>query len=180
MSATIEQFEEMKGFLSFGEADAANLQRLAPVFATHGAKITDDFYAILARYPTTAALIETRLESLKATHNRWMSQLFEGSYGAEYFENRIRIGLAHVRIGLPPWYVEAVMNLIRIEGHLAIVEGVPDADERAPLYASLLKILDLDLMIINLTYSEERLDRVTSFTGMSRKLIENVINQAKN
>ena len=179
MSATLPQFEEMKAFVSFEEADADNLERIAPVFEEHGAKITDSFYAILARYPTTAALIEGRVDSLKATHRRWMAELFGGEYGEAYFRNRLQIGTTHVRIGLPPWYVEAVMNLIRIEGHLALTEAIADEEERKRSYGSLLKILDLDLMVINFAYSEERLDRMTSFTGMSRKLIENVITQAK-
>lgn len=179
MTATMEQFEEMKAFLSFGAADAANLARLAPVFEAHGARITDDFYEVLARFPETAALVEGRVDALKVTHIRWMSGLFTGVYDAGYFDNRIRIGMAHVRIGLPPWYVEGVMDMIRVEGLKAIAAAFPDVQELAALYGSLVKILDLDLMVINLAYAEERLDRVTTFTGMSRKLIENVINRAK-
>ena len=37
------------------------------------------------------------------------------------------------------------------------------------------RTLDLDLLVINLAYGEERLERLTRFTGMSRKLIERCI-----
>lgn len=179
MTADLSEFEEMKRFLSFDESDVANLRELGPLFARHGARITDDFYDVLGKFAATSKLIEGRVDGLKKTHGRWMGELFAGEYGAAYFEGRMRIGMVHVKIGLPPWYVEAVMNLIRTHGHLAIVEEVGEVKRVDALYRSLIKILDLDLMIINLAYAEERLDRMSSFTGMSRKLIENVINRAK-
>ena len=137
----------------------------------------EEMKSFLERFPTTAALIEGRVDQLKATRAAWMGELFAGDYGEAYYNRRIRIGEAHVRIGLPPYFVEAVMNFIRTEGQLAIHAERPD--QAGPLTSSLLKILDLDLILINLAYAEERLNRVSAFTGMSRKLIENVINRAK-
>ncbi len=177
MPAQYAQFEEMKNFLEFGDQDVANLGRLAPVFEKHGGAITDGFYATLAQFPATNKLIESRVDQLKATHGQWMKELFAGDYGEAYFNRRVLIGEAHVRIGLPPYYVEAVMNNIRTAGQLAIHSEM--GDEASALTSSMLKILDLDLIVINLSYAEDRLDRVSSFTGMSRKLIENVVNRAK-
>lgn len=178
MVAHLQDFDEMKRFVAFGADDAANLKRLAPVFADAGPGITDAFYDVLGTFDETKALVEGRVEALKRTHARWMSELFQGEYGETYFQNRMQIGMVHVKVGLPPWYVEGVMSLIRAKGYEAIAASL-GAAEAGPLYESLLKLLDLDLMIINLAYAEERLDRVSAFTGMSRKLIENVINRAK-
>lgn len=177
MTAEFAQFNEMKKFLQFAQADIDNLVALSPVFEKHGGAITNGFYDTLAKFPATAALIEGRVEALKKTHDAWMMELFSGDYGEAYFDRRVKIGMVHVGIGLPPYYVEAVMNHIRSEGQLAVHEERPE--EAAQLIVSMLKILDLDLILINLAYAEERLDRVASFTGMSRKLIENVINRAK-
>ncbi len=171
-------FDEMKQFLDFGDDDVANLSALVPVFAKHGPEITDAFYATLARFPTTAALIEGRIDGLKQTHARWMGELFAGDYGPEYLESRMRVGKVHVKIGLPPYYVEVVMSVIRAGGLEAIQAEVSDKARAADLYRSLVKILDLDLLIINLAYAEERLDRMSSITGMSRKLVENLIRKA--
>lgn len=179
MPEAVEVFDEMKSFLEFGDEDAANLKSLAPVFAKHGGTITDAFYKTLAQYATTAQLIEGRVDALKTTHGQWMAELFAGEYGQAYLERRMRIGEAHVRIGLPPYYVEAVMNNIRVGGHNAISQEVSDAAEVDAKYGSLVKILDLDLLVINLAYSEERLNRVSSITGMSRKLVERLILKAK-
>ena len=179
MPDTTAVFDEMKSFLDFGDDDIARLKALGPVFDKHGAAITDAFYDTLAQYPTTAALIEGRVDQLKATHARWMGELFAGDYGEDYLKSRMRVGEVHVRIGLPPYYVEAVMNTIRVGGHDAITQEFDGAEAIDAHYASLVKILDLDLLIINLAYSEERLDRMSSITGMSRKLVERLINKAK-
>lgn len=176
MDDTQAIFEEMKSFLDFGDEDIVNLRALAPVFATHGPSITDRFYETLGRYPSTASFIAGRVDSLKGTHGEWMRSLFAGEYGAAYLERRLRIGQIHVKIGLPPYYVEAVMNAIRIGGHDAIVREIHEPARVDALYASLVKILDLDLLLINLAYADERLNRMTKVTGMSRKLVERLIN----
>jgi len=177
MPADYQDFVEMKRFLNFDETDVANLKSLAPTFVIHGPGVTDRFYETLGRFPETAKLIDGRIDALKATHAQWMSELFAGDYEEAYFDRRVKIGMVHVRIGLPPYFVEAVMNFIRTEGLLAIHQEHPNNADT--LSRSLLKILDLDLILINMAYSEERLDRVAAFTGMSRKLIENVITRAK-
>lgn len=175
MQGNIDVFTELKRFLDFGDQDAENLRGLAPVFATHGAAITDAFYEKLAGVPETARLIEGRVSALKATHARWMGELFQGDYGDAYLGNRWKIGLTHVRVGVPPHYVEAVVSFLRTESEKLLQREYGDAARVASLHGSLTKILDLDLMVINLAYGAERVDRLCKFTGMSKKLIEKCI-----
>ena len=179
MPSPIEFFGEMKSFLAFNDQDSANLQSLGPVFARHGAAITDRFYDVLGTFPSTAALVEGRVDMLKATHARWMADLFCGTYDEGYFNGRMKIGQVHVKIGLDPMYVETVMSLIRHDALAVMSREISDLGELVSKYQSLLKILDMDLMIINFAYAEERLDRLAGFTGMKRSLIENVIRKAK-
>lgn len=175
MAASLDQYDLMKSFFNFTADDEARLRALGPVFAKHGKSITDAFYEHLAQYSETAALIEGRVDALKATHARWMGELFGGTYDEAYFNNRLRIGAAHVRIGLSPEYVEGVMSFLRTEGLRAIQTEVSEATQQLEMYTSLCKILDLDLALINVAYAEERIDRLTNFTGLSRKLIERCI-----
>jgi hypothetical protein len=170
-------FAAIRQFIAFDDDDAARLRGLAPLFAVHGPALTDRFYAKLAAEPEQAALIAGRVDALKQTHLRWLAELFAGDYGERYFAERWRIGLAHVRVGVRPWWVEAVTSFLRSEG-LALLEAhVEDPAARTAAARSLLKILDLDLMIINLAYADDRVDRLCRFTGMSRKLIERCIAQ---
>lgn len=168
-------YDRLKSFIAFSPDDVANLVALKPVAAKHGPTITDAFYTRLGETPETAKLIEGRVDSLKKTHQAWLMGLVGGDYGAAYLESRWRIGLAHVRIGLDTYWVEGVMSFIRTEMVKAIGLEIADPKDATAKAASLLKACDLDLLVINLSYAEDRLDRLTSFTGMKRALIENII-----
>lgn len=180
MNSNSSLFEELKKFIGFTDEDAANLRELGPIFAEHGAAITDAFYARLADTADTAPLIEGRVDQLKRTHMKWMGELFTGEYGDGYLQDRWRIGLTHVRVGVRPWWVEAVVSFLRSAGVDLLERTIADPVRRVACSQSLLRLLDLDLMIINLAYGDERLDRLSSFTGMSRKLIERCVLQSTN
>lgn len=178
MTGDLERFVQLKEFIGFGADDARNLRALAPLFEAHGAAVTDGFYKRLAATPDTAPLIEGRVDKLKQTHRRWMASLFQGEYEQPYFEERWRIGMTHVRVGIPPWWVEAVTSYLR-EAGVGLIAGNFPGVEGVARGQSYLKILDIDLWIINLAYNDERLARLSNFTGMSRKLIERCVLQGK-
>jgi hypothetical protein len=165
----------LKAFLSFGPDDSENLRALLPLVEKHGSGITDRFYTLLGDTPETAKQIEGRVDALKKTHGEWMRSLVGGDYGEAYLQSRWRIGQAHVRVGLEPYWVEGVMSFIRTQVAAVIMKEITNTDEAARKYASFCKACDLDLLVINLSYSEDRLDRITDFTGIKRALVENII-----
>lgn len=168
-------YSEIRDFVGFGDDDAARLRGLGPVFEKHGPAITDRFYAALGAWPRTAAIIEGRVDRLKQTHVRWLGSLFAGEYGVPFFEAQYRIGQVHVAQKINPEFVEAVTTHLRNEGLAAILAERTEAEVVRQDYGSLVKVLDLCLLVINLAYADERLDRMASVTGMSRALIENLI-----
>jgi len=177
MQKNNEIFTDLKRFIDFGGEDIENLKSLRAIFAAHGGKLTDRFYEKLAKVPETAAMIEGRVEALKKTHSKWMDELFAGDYGEAYFEGRWKIGLTHVRVNVPPHYVEAVISFLRTESEHLLARELNDPALVATRHASVLKILDIDLMVINFAYAAERIDRLCNFTGMSKKLIARCIEQ---
>ncbi len=179
MTEQLPVFQDLQRFVGFTAADAAALRTLAPIFAVHGAAITDAFYERILDQPETAALVAGRLDHLKRTHLKWMGELFVGEYGAAYLHDRWRIGLTHVRVGVPPMWVEAVVSFLRTVSLELIAREVADEAQRTACSQALIRLLDLDLAIINLAYAEDRLDRLSEFTGMSRKLIERCVVQQK-
>ncbi|MCB9676414.1 MAG: hypothetical protein H6737_14925 [Alphaproteobacteria bacterium] len=175
MDELFDTYNAMKDFLSFDDSDAARLKALAPVFAKHGAAITNAFYDQLGAMPSTAKIIDGRVEALKRTHIAWMGQLFDGEYGRPFFDRQFKIGDVHVTNNINPEYVEGVTTTLRLGGRAAIIEEMGNTNEALQHFDSLVKVLDLALMTINLAYQEERLSRISAFTGMSRKLLENLV-----
>lgn len=171
-------FNQLKAFVGFTEEDERCLVSLQPWIEAHGREITDTFYERIAETPDLAPYIGGKLDHLKQTHFEWMRQLVGGDYGPKYFESRWRIGQAHVRIGLDPIWVDCTMALIRNRFILSLATGDLDAHEMARAQACLLKVCDLDLAIINLAYTEDRMERLCEFTGLRRSLLENVIKMA--
>lgn len=168
-------FNEMKEFLSLGDDDIAHMRALKPVFEKHGPDITDRFYESLENYPKTAKIIEGRVDALKATHIKWTLELFDGEYERPFFDQQYTIGSVHVAQNINPEFVEGVMNSLRLDGRKAIETELGAGAEAMAHHDSLVKVLDLALMTINLAYQDERLSRISAFTGMSRKLLENLV-----
>ena len=172
-----ERYQEMKTFLSFDATDIANLAAVAEVVKKHGKRITDEFYETLGATPKTAAVIEGRIDKLKATHTKWMLALVTDDFGDAWFDYQRHIGQVHVREDIPPFFVELTFSLLRTKVAQAIAHEVTDAERACHLAQSVIKALDMALALVNEAYGEERLDRLTKFTGFSRKLIENCINR---
>lgn len=179
MPVTYAEFEKLKEFIHFDDLDATRLHALDPIVQKHGGDITDAFYDTLGETEETAGIIDGRVDALKKTHRRYLGELTAGDYGEAYFDSRARIGQVHVQMGIDPRFVEGVMSTIRTGMLAALATELDDPVELAAHTSSFIKICDLDLAIINLAYGEERLDRFSEFTGMSRRLIENVIKVPK-
>jgi hypothetical protein len=175
MPSPQETYASIRSFVNFTDHDVANLVAIRPIVEKHGPAVTDAFYEVIQRTPATARFVEGRVDALKKTHTRWMMDLVAGDYGDAYFDSRWRIGKVHVRIGIDPFWPESVMSILRAGLHEALAREIPDSGELSDKYASLVKILDLDMTVINLSYAEDRLDRLTEFTGMKRALLENLI-----
>lgn len=171
-----EMYAEIREFINFNAEDHANLTALAPVIQKRGAEITTHFYDVLGKNPITAALIDGRTERLKNTHMRWMDSLVGGDYGESWFDAQVRIGQVHVAMGISPLHVELTFGILRNEIAKAVSEEL-DASKVAAYNRSLVKALDISLALVNFAYAEERLARLSNFTGFSRKLIENCINK---
>ncbi len=75
----------------------------ARVITPFGARIIDDFYDYLVSMPETAWFLDggRKVPQLKVTHADYLDTLGIGFDSPDYFESRLRAGIAHARIGLP-------------------------------------------------------------------------------
>jgi diguanylate cyclase (GGDEF)-like protein/PAS domain S-box-containing protein len=94
-------------YVGFSPDDA---QRLADLQLPASAGFLDRFYGHLRQFETPAALLgdEAGMARLKRVQGAYFARLFSGQYDLDYMIDRLRVGLAHQRIGLTPgWYLGA-------------------------------------------------------------------------
>jgi len=101
---------QRKAFLGFSEADAERLRQFHPLLEGFAPDFARRFYAHLQDFPETACFIAdpSVLARLQQTQTDYFNTLTAGDYGADYIRHRLRVGLAHQRVGLQtPWYLGA-------------------------------------------------------------------------
>ena len=115
----------------------------------------DDFYTHLLTFEETRRFIpdDHALERLKRTQAAYFESLTAGEYGGDYIRDRLRVGLAHERIGLAPkWYIGAYSKYL-----CGLLPEVWRLHKRNPdrfiaTYRALLKIVLLDMGLAIDTY----------------------------
>ena len=171
--------EELRVFKSVSglcAQDEAKLKEAAAIITPHIASVTDEFYNQLAAEGKTASYIEGRVDLLKKTHIQWLEALFAGDYGKDFIESQLRIGCAHVTAKIPPLFVASSMSYLRAAFPQLVNQELGDDKKTAgELASAILKILDFCQYLIDHAYEQDRLQRLTDATGLSRPLLENLI-----
>lgn len=159
MGMTDEEVNTRKAFLEFDESDIARLRLLHEELKDARAEVVDAFYDHLLSFGETRSLLgdETRIARLKGTQAQYFDGLTAGEYGECYTRDRLRIGIAHQRIGLDPkWYLGAYHKyLSMLFPHLWRSGGLVDLATLENVRA-LLKVVFLDMGIAIDTYIHDR------------------------
>lgn len=148
MSSSENLFEEMLEWVGFGEAEAAALSALAERIRPNLHGIVEAFYDRVEANPATRGVVEehSSRERLSSTMRQWLLEFLTGPHDQAYYQRRCRIGMTHVRIGLPPHYVFTAMNVLR-EG----LRPLATAEEQRAING----LMDVELGIINQVYWDD-------------------------
>ncbi|MGO8970843.1 MAG: protoglobin domain-containing protein [Myxococcaceae bacterium] len=177
-------FEELLGYVGFGQTDAEALRELHPLAQRHFPRIAEVFYARILEHPNARRALagEAEIGRLKKLLVEWMGTTLLGPWDLEYFERRSRIGRAHVRIGLPQHYMFGGMNVLRREFETVVTEFVDRPERANAMRAALDRILDVELGIMLYIYREDqevqRLAAVRTLTAGLSHEIRNPLNAA--
>ncbi len=105
----VEEQKSRKAFIDFDGTDARILNDMLPMIRSNADRIVDGFYNNVQRYSQLLEIISTAgssMDRLRAAQKQYLLELFDGDYGPEYVERRLRIGVVHNQIGLTPdWYL---------------------------------------------------------------------------
>lgn len=166
-------FDEMKEYVDFDDEDAERLRDLQPVVSPHFEDVVDGFYDALLNNSHTREVFadDEQLDRLRNSLHEWLEEVFGGTYDADYYEKRRRIGAVHVRVGLPPRFMFGAMNLVRTD----LMDILHDEEAEPADEAAVERILDLDLTVMTQAYWDEVIDRKvesasTLATGLAHEI----------
>ena len=159
MGITDDEINTRKAFLEFDESDVARLRVLHEELKDARTEVVDAFYNHLLSFGETRALLcdDSHVERLKRTQSQYLDGLTAGEYGGSYARDRLRIGIAHQRIGLgPKWYLGAYHKyLSMLFPHLWKAGGLADHATLENM-RTLLKVVFFDMGIAIDTYIHDR------------------------
>lgn len=139
------------------EEDLAIAKTLQPVIIQNVEKIVDYFYENIEKEQLLMTIIESNstIQRLKQTLNRHITEMFSGRIDSAYIEQRSRIAVMHMRIGLEPkWYMCAFQNLL-VSIMDILDERIPDKKEFVHAMQVVTKILNIEQQIVLEEYENE-------------------------
>ncbi|WP_051384424.1 GGDEF domain-containing protein [Nitratidesulfovibrio termitidis] len=142
--------------------DCATLKRFKSVITANTEELVDEFYDVLSKVDEVARLIGDKegLLRLKRSLTSYVLTLFDGEYGLDYVQSRLRVGLVHKRIGVTPkLFMTAVLHLIKML-RLRIRSEVPGMEQQLEVLHALEKVVFFDLALIFDTYIQSLMDEI--------------------
>jgi two-component system cell cycle response regulator len=131
------------------------------VIAPRVDEIVARFYETLFDFPDYTRILSRGfdIDRLKKTQTVYLLSLGQDFASAEYFEERLRVGLAHARIGLPLHLYECAYTTLR----MLILDAIPgelkdDPDRYHQLFAFISRIIALDMSLAIETYHQQKLN----------------------
>jgi rsbT co-antagonist protein RsbR len=102
--SNFSSWTEQKRFLNFTDSDAEFLKKLHPFAIEYADLFVEQLYEHLMQFNETKRFLgdEKTVSRLKLAQKAYFIDLTSGEYGEEYFQSRIKVGITHQRIGLPP------------------------------------------------------------------------------
>jgi len=150
---------EMLGLSDADQKIASVLSRT--VIAPRVDHIVHHFYEYLFKYPAYSQILNRGYDvgKLRKTQTVYMLSLGQDFASSEYFEERLRVGLAHARIGLPLHLYECAYTKMR----QLTLESIPQElqEDRAlynQLVSFLFRITALDMSLAIETYHLEKVN----------------------
>src|SRR3990172_1688346 len=174
---TEEEVRRRKDYLEIGEEDERLLREAHPHLIQHAEQMVERFYEYLLSHEHTRRILSSPglMERLRKLQSQYFLELTEGRYDLAYFENRLRVGLAHQRIGLSPeWYLGAYKKYLHIVNEVLGSAFREDRQRFLRISEAISKVVFLDMSLAFDAYtlsSNERLaEDATALAQANEKL----------
>ncbi|MEZ5459942.1 MAG: protoglobin domain-containing protein, partial [Steroidobacteraceae bacterium] len=139
---------ERQHALGVGPADRARLRRRLAAVQRHWPAFLDDLYERLGAHADTAALLQSRpdtLQRLTRAQTRYLNSLFGAEHDTAHARFLAQLGLVHYRLGVTPqWYVATYAHFIC--DHLEVLDTLDGSPaERLADMTALIRSVFYDL-----------------------------------
>lgn len=171
------EIQSRRAFFELADADLARLSSLRPLAEKHTDAIVESFYKLLLAHPETKKFFpdEATVRRVKRTQREYFLGLFGGRCDLAYVEDRLRVGIAHERIGLSTkWYLGAYRRFMQDILNCLVTE-LKDPIAVRDAFASIQKIVYFDMVIADDTYLAAKLDALERHQAAIRELSTPVI-----
>lgn len=150
-------FKEIKLNYYFTKDDERRLTELKPIMERRADKAIEALYQWINVTDSAKKVFknESLIRHVMKLIRIWFISLFSGKYDNYFYDNLIRIGQKHEKVGVEPHFMIRAINIIRNACADIICEEVDLQEERDRYLISINKILDINLDVITSAYLEE-------------------------
>jgi diguanylate cyclase (GGDEF)-like protein len=169
-----------RAFLGFTPADEEHLGRIHDIIRVHVDSIIAEFYAHLMQFRELAMYLAEpqQLARLQQTQRQYLLSLGRDADRPAYFEDRLRIGMTHERVGLQQrWYLGAYVKLFELIQHRLTAHLAAQPDLLVGALAALHKIFTLDALLAVETYYQattQRLQQTLDQLTQAQEMLEHL------
>jgi rsbT co-antagonist protein RsbR len=170
------EIESRRAFFEIKDDDLRRVAALREHAERHVGEIVEGLYQLIMGHAETRTFFpdEATLARVKHMQREYFLGLFTGTCDRRYVEDRLRVGAAHERIGLPPkWYIGGYSRYMRLMFERLVSDLPPE--QAAQAYQSLTKIVGFDMALAIDTYIAANLDTVARHQAAIRELSTPVI-----
>jgi uncharacterized membrane protein (DUF373 family) len=170
------ELNELKTHYRWSALDEQNLAQFASFAIKRASEFTDKFYTFIQTFGDIDKFITSpeMLQEHKEKVRGWYMMLFSGKYDEDYMRMLFKIGLTHVKIGLEPHYVSSSISFIREFLNECVSDSFHDRVTRDAMRASVSKILDMNLDMINASYRQEELRQYFASSKIQKNIISGI------
>ena len=175
--ALINELNIFRMIVGLNDLRAEQLSIVGELMRPDIESITDRFYDYLLAEETTANFLAGRINHLKDVHRLWIGDLLSGVYDDAFFMRQIQIGRAHVTHKVPPLFLTSSFSILRmlLFDKIEAVVQEKSLAECTRCTRALGRLLDACQFLIDRSYEQDRLARISAATGMSLPLIEALV-----
>lgn len=177
MAPPAEAIAERLAYLEIQEDDLAALRGVRRLLAPHLDSVIEAFYTHLRQFPPLRAMLQDTqvAQRLHKVHVTYFDRLTQGEIGADYVQNRLRIGLVHHHCGLEPvWYIGAYRKYLN-ELAVLVRQLLADTPERiVPVLQALGKVASFDMALALDTYIECGRRQILELKEYSEQIISSL------